>query len=119
LANCNFEHSSKMSSWLVTWLHKFGCFMDYLVNELENGSLYGHFVHPSDSKSSSIPITFSYPHAIWFVWPSIVAYGQFPHWQNEYIYFSKNKFIYKILKLYIFSIIYYDIVMWIVKLFRM
>jgi hypothetical protein len=121
-----FKQNEQLSGYLVAqvWM-----MLDGQVNELENGPLYGHlcqvllhahFVHPSDSKSSSIPNTFSCPHAIWFVWPSsTVAYGQFSHWQNAYIYFSKNEFILNFFEIIYFSIIYYDIVMWIVKLFRM
>jgi len=39
----------------------------------------------------------------------IVTEGQFPHWQNQYIYIFKKYFFLKFWK-YIFSIIYYNIV---------
>jgi hypothetical protein len=44
--------------------------------------------------------------------------GQFPHWQNELSFSFQKKFVFKIWNDIYFFIIYYNIVMWVVKLFR-
>jgi hypothetical protein len=53
------------------------------------------------------------------VFPITMPKGQFPHWQNESLFFFKKWISFFNFEIIYFSIIYYNIVIWVVKLFRM